>query len=297
MGKKVSCFSSHPLPQNMDYLDAQKLFTDKLDYKQKFDCVFFLDFTWYERIKEFTNWHEDFFDAQQKIIIDHHQDDNFGNAKLILKDKKSSSNCQIIRQIIKANRPQYITQSVATALYTWLLTDTGNFTFGNNKATAKNLSTGAQLLKAWADKEKIIKNLRYRQSLENLHFLEKLISRLTQKNKVMYSYYDQNDLEKYNIDKDQASILYNTVISKIYGPQVLIIFKIDTSELKGSVKQMNNTESIQINCAILAKTLFGGGGHVSAAGFEIPIAKDSNKQIKDIIDKIDHYISTTPPTI
>jgi len=290
MNKKVSYFSSHKIPNSLEFLWKNKKFKNKLNYKKEYDCIVFLDFAQYKRILEFTEWHKEYFDKHTIIIIDHHEGETEKTAKITIQEEESNSNCEILRKIIKENWKKYINPEIATALYTWLITDTGNFTFGDNKATTQSLKIAAEIIESGADKEKIIKNIFYRQSELSIKFLEKLIKRIKKDDVVLYTYFKINELKKYKIDKDQAAILFGSVISKIYWPRIMAIFKIEKNETRWSLRQWNNPQNKKINCAKIAKELFDWWGHPWAAWFQLKKIKNTNKQIKNTVKKINEYL-------
>ena len=70
--KKVSYFTPNEPSHVFNFLDALDKVKTEFDYWD-YDVIVFLDFNQYSRIPAFTQWHEEYFDAHKKIIIDHHK--------------------------------------------------------------------------------------------------------------------------------------------------------------------------------------------------------------------------------
>ena len=75
----------------------------------------------------------------------------------------------------------------------------------------KALSNAVQLLKYGADK-KTITNIMFREkTLEQIKFLSLILRRLTTHKDIIYSYYDEKELKKYNIDDEQAGYAMSVI--------------------------------------------------------------------------------------
>jgi nanoRNase/pAp phosphatase (c-di-AMP/oligoRNAs hydrolase) len=62
-----------------------------------------------------------------------------------------------------------------------------------------------KLLKLGAEKELVVNNLIRKRSLNSIKFLQLLLNRIHQKNELLYTYYDEAELEKYDIDLEEAA--------------------------------------------------------------------------------------------
>ena len=291
--KKIEYFCPTEVADSLTFLIKKQKIKTKLPSKKNFDLVFFLDFSDIGMVEEFGEESKNFFEKQNIIVIDHHQNDPYKSNKLAIKDKTASSNCQIIYKIISELRPEELSPYVASTLYMGLITDTGNFLFGTNGQLAQSLEVGKKLLEYGADKEFITKSLFYQNSLKSTKFLQKILDRTEQKHKILYSYYSEKDIRKYHIDNDQAMMRFNSVIGKIFGPELIVLFKKNKKQIKCSVRRGNNKNNVERDCAKLASN-FGGGGHVAAAGFTLPTSTASyKKQIKKTIRAIDEYMDNS----
>jgi hypothetical protein len=55
-----------------------------------------------------------------------------------------------------------------------------------------------------AEKDFVVDNLIRKKSLNAIRFLQLLLNRVHQKDELLYTYYDETELKKYNIDQEEA---------------------------------------------------------------------------------------------
>lgn len=282
MDKNISYFTPYPVGQSLQFLPWREKIQTTFDYKA-YDSILFLDFNNYSRIKPFTQWHEEYFDKQNIIIIDHH----YGDTPLsvpqenILIDVTASSCCEWIYEHTHQWRPDSITVQVANYLYLWLTTDTGNFMYESN--SPRTMQNAIWLIQAGADKKHILDNIFYRNNPDMIQFSNTLIQRYKYEDNVLRTYYDDTELENKNMDKDQADFWFH-LLRTIYGPKIYIRIRKSWNELRWSVRGNG-----QIDCAILCSNLFNGWGHYNAAWFWVQREKELSGGIEYIIEKIQTY--------
>lgn len=281
--KIVNCFTPDQPSQMFNFLDSIDEIKDEFDYGI-YDCLIFLDFSGYHRIAKFTLWHEAYFDQQTKIIIDHHiNPDPPGQINLI--DTTASSNCEWIYEIIV---PYWtIDSAIATYLYLWLTTDTGNFVYEKN--SVRTMKIALELLTHGANKSLIIDNLRRSKSLGQIQFLSCLIERIQCKWWVCVTRCTEKDLEYYHIDQEQASFGLG-IIQSVNDAYITLLIKQVGNFIHWSLrsKSINNQKAIDVNHIAHS---FGWGGHLQAAGFRIPLQKDLEQQIGDICNQVQWYLT------
>lgn len=291
LGKTVSYYTPDKPDNHFSFIkNIEKIKTD-FPYTNHYDLMFFLDFSSYKRIGKFTNKKETYFKKQTVIIIDHHPEDN-ENIKDHIKNPQASSNCERIRNIIKHTYPKLIDKEIATYLYLWLVTDTGNMTYENNPLeTSKN---AYELIQHGADKKFIINNMLRKIKINTMKLLQICLERLTYHNKdIIYTYYTLQELQTYNAGTtDIDYIIYNCQnIEKI---KVFCMFKVTDEKIKISLRSKNNEEweNYQggVDVSSVAKKM-GGGGHYYAAGGEIKRHnKNYQKEINNILEIINSEI-------
>jgi nanoRNase/pAp phosphatase (c-di-AMP/oligoRNAs hydrolase) len=63
-----------------------------------------------------------------------------------------------------------------------------------------------------------------KKSLNTIRFLQLLLNRIKQKNTILYTYYNEKELEKYDIDQEEASYGLH-IIQNIEGPELVVLIR------------------------------------------------------------------------
>jgi nanoRNase/pAp phosphatase (c-di-AMP/oligoRNAs hydrolase) len=245
-----------------------------------YDLLIFLDFTWYSRIRNFTQWHEKYFDKQKIIVIDHHLW-NWLEHWLILKDSNASSTCELVFETFFPQRKKLFDSQIATYFYLWLTTDSGNFLFEKN--SVRTLSNALSLIKLWADKSSIVNNIMRRISLNAVKFMQILLSRVKTKWNIIYTYYDFKELKKNWLELDEADLALYT-LQNVDKYDIFLFFSKWTKEFKCSLRWKWN-----VNVEKIAK-IFTWWWHRFASAFSLPIKWNFWNQIKSVVNKINNLI-------
>lgn len=197
-----------------------------------------------------------------KVLIDHHEQPDEASFDYGISDTSKSSTCEMVYDFIVASGGKNrITQTIATCLYTGVMTDTGSFRFPSTKASVHLMVAD---LKSTGFDHSIVHGQIYDQSLENrLRFIGfALLNRM----EVIYEYnaalmyISSADLNKYSIKTGDTEGLVNYLLS-IKGIRfgAIVIDRIE--ERKWSFRSKGNFD---VN--IFARQHFEGGGHANAAG-------------------------------
>ena len=244
----------------------------------------FVDFSPYRRIDALTRWHETYFDTHSLVVIDHHRGDDLGHA-LTIKDPYSMSTAELIFEYTYTWWPKLFDAQVATYLYMWLTMDSWNFVYDeDHKRIFRN---ALQLVSLGADKSLIVNQLIRKKSFNVIRFTQLLLARMKQKWDILYSYYDDKELERYEVDLEEANYPL-TVIQNIDGPKLVLIIKKLANKVSGSLRSKEVKWKL-INCDTLAR-IFGGGGHIPAAWFTIAASGVFSHQVKKIVNTIEKLI-------
>lgn len=289
-GKTVSYFTPHKPSRVFDFLELNWKVQYEFDYG-KYDLLVFLDFNQYQRIWLFTFGHEDYFDPYSKIIIDHHQPEKEPANTLIYRDVEAISTCSILYELTSSRRPSLLDEEVATHFYMGLSTDSGNFRYDEGEQSVKSFTIAADLLRHGAKKKLIIDEIFRNKTYRSVQFMQHLLQRM-QKIKIwlpngktlrlVYSYYEDHELEQYGIDHDEADYgLY--IMQDIRNNQLVALIKKVGIYIKGSLRGRG-----EIDCSELAR-FFGGWGHQNAAGFKIQGSGNLEQDVQMIITKIESY--------
>jgi len=194
--------------------------------------------------------------ASLTINIDHHGTNNrFGDLSCV--EPQKAATAQIVKDIVGAMGVPWTT-AMATPCLTGILTDTGNFRYGNT--TPEVLRDASELLRYGVDYTTLVDRLQWRephyfsmlgQVMSTVEFpLGGLVSmaRLTQKMREEVG------------ETDDDSNDYVGLIRYAEGTKVAVLLKEAKEGTKISVRTRNNV-SAQAICLTL-----GGGGHPAAAG-------------------------------
>lgn len=279
--KKVSYFTPTKPSRLFDFLPKIKKIKTKFDYKS-YDLIVFVDFSSYSRLRPFTEKDNTYFGQKNIVVIDHHPDDKLPSHAIIHKDVDAMSTAEIIFELAQKLRKKYLDKEIATDFYLGLVTDSGNFLFDQDHE--RIFQNALALVQLGADKKFINNNIIRKKSLNQIQFLGEMIKRIQIQGNILCSYYEKKDLQKYNIDEEEAG--YGLVVMQnIDGPKVTAMFKKNLSAIKCSLRCKDNA----IDCNSIAKN-FGWWGHPWAAWFEVPASTNFAKQIKTIIAQINSMI-------
>ena len=196
---------------------------------------------------------------ENTIVIDHHiTNQNFGDVNYV--NAVASSTCQNIIVILAA-LDIAINKDMATCIYSGILTDTGGFRFNVQPETFEFagmlLETGidlARIYKRLFDETTIARTKLLGRALNNLEILEG--------GKVAFTYVTANDMQELNNqDGDQENIV--NYGRNIAGVEVSVFIREKDGKYKASLR---SNEYVDVSSIA---TMFSGGGHPKAAGFEI----------------------------
>ncbi|OGU17540.1 MAG: hypothetical protein A2X61_06100 [Ignavibacteria bacterium GWB2_35_12] len=267
-------------PYNLMFLagiENVNVYTDNdNEYIMKSDAVFVLDLNNSPRIKAMEN--VVLQSNALKIVIDHHIEPSF-DADFYHIDSASASTGELIWKILKCDEQLKITEEIASALYTAIMTDTGSFRFP--QTTRETHLIIAELIKYGADPVKIYEEvyniIPYRAAL--LQGEAFASSELFYDGKLVVMTLTKEIFKKTGgLDSDIEGIVEHTVTIKGVQAGVLITERPNDPEVRISFRSKGD-----INVRELAVEL-GGGGHFHAAGARLSNVTFSDAK-KIIIEK------------
>lgn len=215
------------------------------------------------------------FDKYKHIIkIDHHPKvDEFGDIELI--DENSSSTCQLILEIIFANRLN-ITEEIAKNLYLGIVSDTGRFMHGYT--TRRTFELVNKLLKKTdLDFTSLYETL-YMRSLNEVRFQGYIYENMeVTDNGVAYINLTDDLLREYDVDSASAG----NIISELKCVDELLVWVFFSEDRKSNLIRANiRSRGPYIN---ELASIYGGGGHKLAAGARLT----SWEQAKNLVSDLD----------
>ena len=289
--KEVSYFTPNKPSHVFNFLKDLDKVNNEFDY-WKYDVLIFLDFNHYSRIPAFTLWHEQYFDDNKKIVIDHHKPEDEPVNTLIYRDPSSISTCSLLYEITKGWWIDLYDSDVATYFYMWLSTDSWNFRFDEWEQSVRSFRIAADLLELWARKKDVIDEIFRSKSYRSVQFMQKVLWRMQKMHinvgeerwvlNVIYSYYEDSELEEYDIDGDEADYWLH-IMQDIRNNDLVIFVKKVENFLKVSLRWRWN-----IDCSYLAN-LFWWWGHHNAAGLKVQSCGYIEKDVQDFLKNIDTY--------
>jgi phosphoesterase RecJ-like protein len=265
-GKKVVMYNESPIPTPYLFLDG----VERVDHDPAgltgCDTAVILDCGDLDRVGDLS---AKIIDFPVVINIDHHATNSgFGHYNLI--EPKACATAGIVYFIIR-EMGIAITPSIATALYTGILTDTGSFRFSNTGK--KTFSICEALVEAGANPADVARHLYGQYSIGRLKLLNMALDsiEISRNGKLSLMALTQGMLtETGTVAEDiDGMINYARRIENI-DVAVLIREKRNghTSGSGDHAYQVSLRSNGTVDVAALAM-VYGGGGHPSAAGFQV----------------------------
>lgn len=229
---------------------------------EDFDMAIILDCGGWSRTGFFVDDELNIDWPKHLVVIDHHYRQNLTPGLHIVNGAASSAS-EIVYYILKEwNVP--ITREIALCLLTGLFTDTGGFKHSN--VNEQVLKIAAELLAKGADMNKIVQNINGNKKIAQLKLWGKIINNLKVNREfgVVFSIVTQADLDEFGLTNEDVSGILD-IIRGIVGTKAVLLLSEKEDGIRGNLR----TEEPDIDVSKLA-VIFGGGGHIKAAGFSLP---------------------------
>ena len=276
LGKKSQIINHSSTPYNLKFLDTENVIEkfDETLHKALFnsyDVLVALDFN---RADRMVSMQKIFSESNRlKICIDHHQDpEDFVDHQFIGIEYAATGH--ILCDLIKTTKIITLNKELAAPLYAAIMTDTGSFRFERTTADLHRLV--AELLETGIDPTNIYDQLYDESKLSKIKLLGKCLNslELIAENSIGYMKITQKDFNELNALESDTENFVN-VITSIEGVKLGLLF----IELKNGFKvSFRSKGKIPVN---KLAGIFGGGGHINAAG-----ARFRDVEMKSLIPKI-----------
>lgn len=258
-------------PKNLKFLTHSILIEEfeNYDSKYEFDLMICLDSGNFDRIGKVGELKGE---NTRVINIDHHiSNDRFGDYNYV---GDISSTSEILFDFFKEAEIE-LDHGIAESLYTGIVNDTGNFKHSNT--TKKVFKTASELLEYEVEPNEVIKNFFNTKSMEKLKLTGRVLSdfKFVDSQKLVYYYISEAELAELGAGKDDTGGLGELLLS-YEDASVSLFLREDKRHIKGSFRSKYD---VDVNALA---GLFGGGGHIKAAGFKTDKPSD---EILDIIIK------------
>jgi phosphoesterase RecJ-like protein len=257
LGKRFVMANIDSMPARFSYLTGIDSICslEQLQDSPKFRTIISVDCADYYRFGELHNC---FTSDARMLNIDHHATNGmFGQANLV--DVTAAATAQVIYSLLEYMNIE-LDQEVAKCLYTGLLTDTGGFRYQNT--TPRVLEIASILLSHGVSPTEIA-----RISLEcitpsHVAMLQRALTSLSfnENGKISWVVATSNDLKETGATADDLDGIVRYPVN-ISGVEVGLLFK----QLAAQTFKVSLRSNDVVNVSKVA-SLFGGGGHIRAAG-------------------------------
>ena len=263
MGKEVYIFNISPTPISLKFMDSDQICrryvpSEHRQILSKVELALILDTGNFSRIGQLG---EDLLSAKVPLVaIDHHPKENNEN---YLQEIVSEGDCSVgrmIYELVMFCRPEHMDKTIATALYTAIAGDTGNFRFGNT--TEYSHRVAAELMAYGIDVYRIYINLFGNISRAGAKLFSAIIQDLhfSQDGRIVWFNITRKMLGDNGAgDMDTEGV--TDFMRMIDGVEVAIMFK---ERPDGSTRINFRSKGIVPTNKIAVQ--FGGGGHLHASG-------------------------------
>jgi phosphoesterase RecJ-like protein len=217
------------------------------------------------------------------MMIDHHQKpDNY--ATYTYSNTAFGSTCEMIYNFISfLGKKEWIDKTIATCIYTGILTDSGSFRFPSTTATTHRVV--ADLIDIGIENSQIYTNLFDNNSYNTLQLLGRALQNMKVKPeyKTAYISLSQNELDEFYYEKGDTEgiVNYGLTIKGIIFAAIFIEHR-EENIIKISFRSQGDFDVNQF-----AREHFSGGGHINAAGGKSYLSlTETIKKFEGLITKI-----------
>ncbi|WP_417368391.1 DHH family phosphoesterase [Flavobacterium beibuense] len=267
-GHDVTVIAPNEFPDFLNWLPASE--TVKVFEKDNADCtailkncdiIFTLDFNVLSRtgdmmeaaLKELTTTF---------IMIDHHQKPG-DYAKYMFSEPNYGSTCEMVYHFINAlGEASLIDKTIATCLYTGIVTDSGSFRFPLTTGTTHRIV--AEFIDKGVDNSEIHSLLYDNHSNNRLQILARALHnmKVLPEYKTSYTYLSQDELNSLGHTKGDTEGIVNYGLSM---KDINFTAMFTENKEEGIIKiSFRSKDGFDVNQ--YAREYFNGGGHINAAG-------------------------------
>ena len=245
------------------------------------ELIFTLDFNAFHRTGEMEHTLAKL--TAPFIMIDHHQKpDDY--AAYTYSDTSFGSTCEMVYNFISfLGKKEDIDKTIATCIYTGILTDSGSFRFPGTTANTHRII--AELIDLGVENTQIPVLLFDNSSYSRLQLLGRALQnmKVLEEHKTSYSSLTQDELDSFNYVKGDTEGIVNYGLS-IKGIVFTAIFIENKDEkiIKISFRSQGGFDVNQF-----ARDHFNGGGHSNAAGGRSDVSMEETlKKFEDLVTKL-----------
>ena len=262
MGKTSWILMDEEVPEYISFMDTEFVTRDKECLKDH-DVSICVDCGEYSRFPALA---DKFDEGKLHLCVDHHATgDGFGDHYYI--DPSEAATCQLIYKLIKELGSEFIDKTVAESIYTGINTDTGSFQYSNT--TADTHAIASDLMTYGVDHTAINVKLYQTIPMTKLKIQASILQRaeFLFGGKVAVGYVTGQMLEEAGAVLDDAEGTID-MLRNIEGVEIAAFLKEKGEAVKVSMRAKSYANVAEI------VSVFGGGGHVKAAGCTLEMGMD-----------------------
>lgn len=265
-----------------DFSKNEALLIPKIE---KADLIFCLDFNELDtRIGDVAMYALKNVKAQ-KVLIDHHQNPPLDLYDAAVSDTNASSTCYLVFKILEElGELDRITQEMAEAIYVGMMTDTGNFSYGN--LTPDLFRVLSVLVEKGANPvalNSMVFNTQTESRMRLMGYVLYEKMEVTANGNAAYIALSSGELRRFNYKSGDTEGLVNLPLS-IADVTLSAIFIEMPDCIKISLRSRGE-DAVDVN--LFARHYFVGGGHKNAAGAKFfGTLEDAVKQFEKGIDEL-----------
>jgi bifunctional oligoribonuclease and PAP phosphatase NrnA len=251
--------------------------------EHKYDLIITVDTADFTQLGKNYTENQHIFTEVPIINIDHHaSNSHFGRINYV--NVMASSTTEMLTPLIDKLEEEtgelLWDESIATLMLAGIITDTGSFQ--NANTTPLSFKVSADLVDKGADQQEIIKHVYKTRKLSTLHLWGKILSDITydEKSRIVWSMISQDDFEETGTKPEDTEGIIDELLSNAPGAEVIVLLK---EKAPGVLKASLRSTSDFVDVSAMAQ-LFGGGGHVRAAGFTKKLNKEFKLACMEMID-------------
>jgi len=264
--KKITLYNESSIPAVYRFLPRVEMIENSINKDSDYDTAIIIDCSNLQRIGTAASMVND---ISAIINIDHHiSNSQFGNFQLI--DTSASSTAEIIYRLIK-KMGVAIDKAIATSIYTGILTDTGSFRFSNTNQAA--FAICREMVEKGVEPSDVARHVYGRYSFGRIKLLNLALDSIEMfhNGKLSIMTITQEMLNKTGTRAEDIDGLINYArrIEDVKIAALIHEKQNGRNKLKDSGEfHVSLRSDGTVDVAAIAAT-FGGGGHTTAAGFEV----------------------------
>lgn len=272
-GKNAVVYNCGELPNNLSFLPGFDGVSG--EFPKNADLVVALDCGNKDRLGLVS--------GNYKIVnIDHHASNPlYGDANIV--DPSAASTASVVLEFLRGIgvKPS---RNAAVCLYAALASDTGFFTY--DSVDKRAFLDAAYLVECGADASRVAVAMTQNEPLSKIKLHSSVLStmQLRSGGKLAYLYMTDEMLRNAGARPDEADGAAEAARS-IAGVEVsLFLREQEDGKIRGSLRSKSDIDVNKI------ASIFGGGGHIKAAGFTVSMQKEFLAAAEEIVNKIEESV-------